>query len=88
MRVSSGDLCDRNHDKGSKTKMQKTDPMRVFVVHAHPDPRSFNRAMCRQTVATLTAAGHDVRVSDLYAQGFNPVGIVNENRVEAGRAVS
>lgn len=62
-----------NHDKGRKTKMQKTDPMRVFVVHAHPEPRSFNSAMCRQTVATLTAAGHDVRVSDLYAQGFNPV---------------
>lgn len=47
--------------------------MRVFIVHAHPEPQSFNGAMTREASAALTAAGHDVVVSDLYAMGFNPV---------------
>ncbi|MGA9319779.1 MAG: NAD(P)H-dependent oxidoreductase [Xanthobacteraceae bacterium] len=47
--------------------------MRVFIVHAHPEPKSFNGAMTREAVQALTAAGHDVIVSDLYAMGFNPV---------------
>lgn len=47
--------------------------MRVFVVHAHPEPASFNAAMTREAVAALSAAGHEVRVSDLHAMGFDPV---------------
>ncbi|SDI21170.1 MULTISPECIES: NAD(P)H-dependent oxidoreductase [Bradyrhizobium] len=47
--------------------------MRVFVVHAHPEPKSFNGAMTRQATEGLTAAGHEVAVSDLYAMGFNAV---------------
>ena len=47
--------------------------MRVFIVHAHHEPKSFNGAMTRQATAALQAAGHDVVVSDLYAMGFNPV---------------
>ncbi len=47
--------------------------MRVFIVHAHHEPKSFNGAMTREAVAALTAAGHEVVVSDLYAMGFNPV---------------
>jgi NAD(P)H dehydrogenase (quinone) len=47
--------------------------MRVFIVHAHPEPQSFNGAMTRAAVDALTAGGHDVIVSDLYAMGFNPV---------------
>jgi NAD(P)H dehydrogenase (quinone) len=47
--------------------------MRVFIVHAHPEPKSFNGAMTREAVQALAAAGHDVIVSDLYAMGFNPV---------------
>ncbi len=47
--------------------------MKVFIVHAHPEPNSFNGAMTRQATETLTRAGHEVKVSDLYAMQFNPV---------------
>lgn len=47
--------------------------MKAFIVHAHPEPQSFNSAMCQRVGNTLRAAGHEVRVSDLYAKGFDPV---------------
>ena len=47
--------------------------MHVLIVYAHPEPKSFNGAMRDTAVETLTAAGHEVVVSDLYAMGFNPV---------------
>ena len=47
--------------------------MKVFIVHAHPEPRSFNAALTREAVKVLTAEGHEVVVSDLYAQEWNPV---------------
>lgn len=47
--------------------------MNVFIVHAHPEPNSFNGAMTRRAEQALAAAGHRVVVSDLYAMGFNPV---------------
>jgi NAD(P)H dehydrogenase (quinone) len=47
--------------------------MRVLIAYAHPEPTSFNAAMKDLAVATLSGAGHSVTVSDLYAQGFNPV---------------
>lgn len=47
--------------------------MRVLIVHAHHEPSSFNGAMTRAAVETLSAAGHAVVVSDLYAMGFDPV---------------
>jgi len=47
--------------------------MRVFIVHAHPEPKSFNGAMTRAATEALTTAGHEVVVSDLYAMHFNPV---------------
>jgi NAD(P)H dehydrogenase (quinone) len=47
--------------------------VRVFIVHAHHEPKSFNGAMTGEAVAALTAEGHEVRVSDLYAMGFDPV---------------
>ena len=46
--------------------------MNVLVVYAHPEPKSFNGAMKDLAVESLTRAGHDVVVSDLYAMGFNP----------------
>lgn len=46
---------------------------RFLIVHAHPEPQSFTAAMKDQAVELLTAAGHEVKVSDLYAKGFNPV---------------
>jgi NAD(P)H dehydrogenase (quinone) len=47
--------------------------MRVFIVHAHPEPQSFNGTMTRIAVETLKSAGHDVLISDLYNMGFDPV---------------
>jgi NAD(P)H dehydrogenase (quinone) len=47
--------------------------MRVFIVHAHPEKRSFNGAMTDAAREALTGAGHEVVVSDLYAMGFDPV---------------
>jgi NAD(P)H dehydrogenase (quinone) len=45
----------------------------ILIVHAHPEPLSFNTALKDLSVETLTAAGHTVTVSDLYAMNFNPV---------------
>lgn len=47
--------------------------MRVLIVHAHPEPTSFNGAMTREATAALLQAGNEVVVSDLYAMGFDPV---------------
>lgn len=47
--------------------------MRFLIVHAHPEPTSFNSALTREAVAALTQAGHEATLSDLYAMGFDPV---------------
>lgn len=47
--------------------------MNVLIVHAHPEPASFNGAMTRHAVAVLADAGHEVSVSDLYTMNFDPV---------------
>lgn len=47
--------------------------MRVFIVHAHPEPSSFNAALTREGERALKAAGHEVVVSDLHAMNFDPV---------------
>ena len=47
--------------------------MRIFIVHAHHEPTSFNGAMTHEATVVLTSAGHEVVVSDLYAMGFDPV---------------
>jgi NAD(P)H dehydrogenase (quinone) len=47
--------------------------MRVLVVHCHPDPASFVAAARDRAIAGLRQAGrHAVRVTDLYAEGFDP----------------
>ncbi len=47
--------------------------MKVLIVYAHPEPKSFGRALLDQSVETLHSNGHEVVVSDLYAMKFNPV---------------
>lgn len=47
--------------------------MNVLIVYAHPEPASFNAALCQRACSALRSAGHDVVVSDLYAEGLNPV---------------
>lgn len=46
--------------------------MKAYVLFCHPDPASFTAAVCQRAVETLEAAGHQVRTSDLYADGFEP----------------
>ena len=45
----------------------------VLIVYAHPEPTSFASALKNVAVRALTAAGHRVELSDLYAEAFNPV---------------
>jgi len=47
--------------------------MKVLLVYAHPEAKSFNGSMRELAVATLSGAGHEVCVSDLYGLGFNAV---------------
>ncbi|HMG49555.1 MAG TPA: NAD(P)H-dependent oxidoreductase, partial [Inquilinus sp.] len=41
--------------------------MNILLVFAHPEPRSLNGALRDVAVQALEAEGHQVRVSDLYA---------------------
>ena len=47
--------------------------MKVFIVHAHHEPKSFNGALTQLAERALTSMGHEVRISDLYAMKFDPV---------------
>ncbi len=47
--------------------------MNTLVVHAHHEPQSFCSALHRVAIQTLTESGHQVVVSDLYADHFDPV---------------
>lgn len=47
--------------------------MNVLFVLAHPEPASFNASLVKLGREHFEKAGHTVRVSDLYASGFDPV---------------
>lgn len=44
--------------------------MKVLIVYAHPEPKSFNGALKDIAVSTLEKNGHEVVVSDLYKMNF------------------
>lgn len=44
--------------------------MKVLIVFAHPEPRSLNGALRDVAIQELEAHGHEVQVSDLYAEGW------------------
>ncbi len=46
--------------------------MRALVVYCHPDPESFTAAIRDVILTRLQDAGADIRLHDLYAQGFQP----------------
>lgn len=46
--------------------------MKVFVVFCHPTHESFAGTLLERTLRGLELGGHDVRLSDLYADGFTP----------------
>lgn len=47
--------------------------MRILLVYCHPSAESFAAALRDTAIETLTAGGHELRVTDLHAQGFDPV---------------
>ena len=47
--------------------------MHVLVLYAHPEPKSFNGALKEASLEAIAAAGHTAEISDLYAEGFDPV---------------
>lgn len=47
--------------------------MKVLIVHAHHEPKSFSSALFNQAISTLRESGHQVVISDLYAEQFDPV---------------
>ncbi len=44
--------------------------MKVLLVFAHPEPRSLSGALRDVAIKELEAQGHEMRVSDLYADGW------------------
>jgi NAD(P)H dehydrogenase (quinone) len=54
--------------------------MRFLVIYAHPVGDSFQSALHRRVVDTLTIAGHKVDDCDLYAENFQPVLTADERR--------
>jgi NAD(P)H dehydrogenase (quinone) len=44
--------------------------MKVLHVFAHPEPQSLNGALRDVAMAELKSQGHEVRISDLYADGW------------------
>ncbi|RMA43652.1 NAD(P)H-dependent oxidoreductase [Rhodophyticola porphyridii] len=47
--------------------------MRALVIYSHPRKGSFTSAVRDVVLDKLRAAGADIRVTDLYADGFDPV---------------
>ena len=47
--------------------------MNVLIVHAHPEPHSFNSSLTIFAKTVLEEQGHAVMISDLYAMHFDPV---------------
>ena len=47
--------------------------MKVFIVFAHPEPKSFNGAMFRTACKTFQRIGSEIKSSDLYAMKFDSV---------------
>ncbi|WP_405496757.1 NAD(P)H-dependent oxidoreductase [Nocardia sp. NBC_00511] len=47
--------------------------MKTLIVHAHPEPKSLNSSLKDLAVSTLTEAGHEVQVSDLYAMNWKTI---------------
>ncbi|WP_018253591.1 NAD(P)H-dependent oxidoreductase [Salinispora mooreana] len=47
--------------------------MNALIVYAHPEPKSLNGSLKDLAISTLRTAGHEVRVSDLYAMRWKAV---------------
>lgn len=52
--------------------------MKILIVYAHHEPKSFSSALLQRSIATLGTHGHEVQVSDLYAMNFNPLATASD----------
>lgn len=54
-------------------KEKRIDNMHTHIVHAHPEPASYNGALTQAAQHAEEARGRKVTISDLYTVGFDPV---------------
>jgi len=54
--------------------------VKIVVVHCHPVAESYGAALRDVVLGALAAKGHDTRLLDLYAMGFDPVMTGDERR--------
>lgn len=54
--------------------------MKILVVYCHPVPESFSAAIRDTAIGALRQGGHEVRLLDLHAEGFQPVMGCDERR--------
>lgn len=47
--------------------------MHTLIVYANPEPTSFTRALVDAAAAEILKTGNTVEISDLFAEGFDPV---------------
>ena len=47
--------------------------MKVLIIYAHPNPKSFTKAILDNFVKGISEAGHQYEIVDLYKIKFNPV---------------
>ncbi|SFI65011.1 NAD(P)H-dependent oxidoreductase [Albimonas pacifica] len=47
--------------------------MRLLIVYCHPVEGSFGSAVRDAVIDSAREAGHEIRLTDLYAEGFDPV---------------
>lgn len=59
--------------------------MRILVVFAHPRRQSFTGRVLDAFLDGLDAAGHEVRLADLYAEGFQPLLVEDDYAQFVGR---
>jgi len=57
----------------NSTSTENRNPLKVLLVLAHPERRSFNGAMADTAIETLRGLGHHVAFSDLYRMEWDPV---------------
>ena len=60
----------------------------MLVVYCHPVPGSFVDACRERVLAGLAAGGHQVRLTDLYADGFEPAMSSHERATHAEPGVA
>jgi NAD(P)H dehydrogenase (quinone) len=54
--------------------------VRILYLYCHPLAESFHAALRAEALAKLAAAGHEVDLCDLYAEGFDPVLSADDRR--------